>query len=510
VSLPVATPRATLARNVTVCIGGGALLTLAFPEPDLAPLAWICVAPLLVALRAAGPARGVALGFLFGVAFFGTLLAWITIVGYVAWVVLVIVQAAYLGLFGLLVALAGKRLSSLALVAACPVLWVAVDYVRGNFPVGGFTWGQLAQSQHDLGWMLRPAGVGGAWAVTFLLVLVNSILAWGWVRLRDGDRRGPVGASAAAALVLIAPAALPRADATGAPVEVGIVQGNVPRDFEGSFFDKNLVILENHIRLTENLGTDPPDIVVWPESSVGEDLNEVPEVRAGIERAERAVGVPLIVGANIDAGPEHYKVMALEIGEDGSVTDRYQKTHLVPFGEYVPARGLFQWIPMLDQIPRDAIAADESVVFDVAGGAVAPVISFEGDFGSLVRRRIDAGGRLLVVATNTSTWGESWASAQHVAFGQLRAAENGVWVVHAAISGISAFIDPEGRVVAETPLWRAATLRHTVRFATDVTFYARVGDWLPVACLAVMALGAAVLLATRARRPAGGREGRRA
>jgi apolipoprotein N-acyltransferase len=99
--------------------------------------------------------------------------------------------------------------------------------------------------------------------------------------------------------------------------------------------------------------------------------------------------------------------MAFLVSPDGEVIDRYRKTHLVPFGEYIPGRRLLEWIPMLDQVPRDAIPGREPAVFDVAGGQVAPVISFEGDFGSLVRGRISHGGRLLIVATNTSTWGES-------------------------------------------------------------------------------------------------------
>jgi apolipoprotein N-acyltransferase len=497
------------AGGVLLSIAGGALLSLAFPEPDLAPLAWICLTPLLVAVHGSSPARGLALGYLFGIAFFGTLLAWITIVGYVAWIVLVLVQAAYVGLFGLLMSIASRRLPGLAAVAAAPVLWVATDFLRANFPVGGFTWGQLAQSQHDLGWMLRPAALGGGWLVTFLVVLVNALVAFAWRRRRAGERGAPAIAVVVAAALLVAPAALPRGDATGPPVEVAIVQGNVPRDFNGSFFDKNLLILESHVRLTERLSSDPPDVVVWPESSVGEDIDNVPEVRAGVESAARAVGVPLIVGGNLDEGADHYKVMAFEVGPDGRVVDRYQKTHLVPFGEYIPAREFFDWIPMLDQVPRDAIPAAEPVVFDVAGGPIAPVISFEGDFGSLVRRRIDAGGRLLVIATNTSTWGESWASAQHVAFGQLRAAENGVWVVHGALTGISAFIDPTGKVVAHTPLWEATTLRGTIRFAEDITFYARVGDWVPIACLAVTIVGGAALVVIGMLRRARGSKGGR-
>jgi apolipoprotein N-acyltransferase len=184
------------------------------------------------------------------------------------------------------------------------------------------------------------------------------------------------------------------------------------------------------------------------------------------------------------------------------VVDRYQKTHLVPFGEYVPGRDLIGWLPILDQVPRDAVRADEPTVFDVAGGRVAPVISFEGDFGTLVRGRIDEGGRLLVVATNTSTWGDSWASAQHVAFSQVRAAENGVWTIHAALSGISAFVAPDGTVVDRTPLWTATTLQDDIRFSEDASFYARTGDWVAWLCL----LGTLLLVALGRRRVDRGQE----
>jgi apolipoprotein N-acyltransferase len=186
----------------------------------------------------------------------------------------------------------------------------------------------------------------------------------------------------------------------------------------------------------------------------------------------------------------------LEVSPEGDIVDQYQKTHLVPFGEYVPARDLLGWFPLLDQVPRDAIAGDEPKVFDVGGGSVATVLSFEGDFGSLVRDRIARGGRLLVVATNTSTWGRSWASAQHLAFSQVRAAENGVWVIHAAISGISAFVEPDGTVVERTGLYEMDSITQQVAFADVITPYARVGD-LPALILIVVLISPAVLALRR-------------
>jgi apolipoprotein N-acyltransferase len=474
----------------------GAALSLAFPEPDLAFVAWIAPAGLLVAASGTRSNRGVLLGFLFGVGFFGALLYWITIVGWAGWAMLVALQALFLAGVGALWALA-SRIESIGLrVLAAPAIWVALEYLRSHFPLRGFTWGQLAQSQHNLEWMLRPARFGGGWLVTFLVVLIASLLAEAVWNIRNRRLVLAGGLLGLAGLAVIAPLAIGRATADGDRVRVAIVQGNVPRDFIGSTFQKDIAILRSHERLTIDLRGRGVDLVVWPESSVGIDLEANPEVQEAITAAARSAGAPMIVGANLDIDESRYQVVALNVSADGEIVDRYQKTHLVPFGEYVPGRDLIGWLPILDQVPRDAVAADEPTVFDVAGGEVAPVISFEGDFGTLVRERIDAGGRLLVVATNTSTWGESWASAQHVAFSQVRAAENGVWAVHAALSGISAFVGPDGSVVDFTPLWTATSMIREVSFAEGASFYARTGDWMAWVCL----IGSLVLAAAGWRR----------
>ena len=462
--------------RLAACTLGGAALGLAFPEPDIAPLAWIAIAPLLYATRRTPPRRSFLYGTVFGLAFFGILLSWVSIVGWVAWAILIVLESLFLGATAWCWARISMFDHLVVRVAGAATAWVAFEYLRTRVPLGGFTWGQLAQSQHDLGWMLRPAGIAGAWAVAAIIVAVNALIVEA-VQMRPALRPAAASLVAAGALVA-APVLIPAPSATGSRIRVSIVQGNVPRDFDGPVIDKELHIIASHERLTRSLERGSVDLVVWPESSVGIDIGESEAASSAVRNAARSVGVPMIVGGNLDAGAQHYKVMAFLVSPRGGIVDRYQKTHLVPFGEYVPGRAFLDWIPMLDQVPRDALAAEEETIFDVAGGAVAPVISYEGDFGSLVRRRIDRGGRLLVVATNTSTWGESWASAQHVAFSQVRSAENGVWTVHAALSGISAFVAPDGSLQASTPLWKATTLEHDVAFASQPTFYARTGDWL--------------------------------
>lgn len=481
---------------VAVLLAAGALLSLSFPEPDIAPLAWVSLVPLLLVARRGSVRRGFLCGFVFGLGFFGALLVWVGLIGWIGWAVLVALQAVFIGTFAAAWASVARRAGLVERVLAAVALWIVLEYVRSIVPVGGFPWGQLAQSQHNLSWMLRPAALGGGWLVGGIVVAVNALLAEAAQALiARRSVRGVAVPAAIAGLLLVAPLAIPANEATGEEIDLAIVQGNVPREIpEG--FERDQAILDSHRRLTEELADEKVDLVLWPESAIPYDLDTTPEAQVAVGSAAVAARSPMIVGGNLDAGPDNYKVMAFEVSADGTVTDRYQKTHLVPFGEYVPARALFGWIPMLDQVPTDALRGDRIAVFDVAGGPVAPVISFEGDFGSLVRTRIDAGGRLLTVLTNTSTWGDTWASAQHVAFSQVRAAENGVWVAHAAVSGISAFIAPDGSVEARIPLWTADSALQTVRFAEDITLYARVGDWVPL----LAALASAWFLGRSVRR----------
>lgn len=431
---------------------------------------------------------------MFGLGFFSVLLFWISIVGFVALVLLVILESLFLGLFGLIWAVLSRHRSPVARTVLAASLWVAVEFLRSSIPLGGFTWGQLAQSQHDLfSWTLRPAAIGGGWLVAALLVAVNSLVAE-VPRTTSRERWFVV---AGVVCLLAFPLLLPGPARDGEPLRVAIVQGNVPLDFRGSFYEKELAITQSHSRLTQNLDTAGLDLVVWPESSVGLDLQRDAAVARLVSDAARSAGVPMIVGGNIDLDEQRYQVVAFYVSARGQIEDVYQKTHLVPFGEYVPRRDLLSWVPMLDQVPRDAVPGPEHRIFDLPQGPIATVISFEGDFGSLVRRPIEAGGRGLVVATNTSTWERSWASAQHLAFSQVRAAENQVAVVHAALSGISGFIEPTGELTASTGLFEATTLTRTTALAPAVSFYARTGDWAAYLSIAIAALGLLGLLRPR-------------
>ncbi|HWC14029.1 MAG TPA: apolipoprotein N-acyltransferase [Actinomycetota bacterium] len=478
------------------CVVSGVALSFAFPEPSLAPIAWVAVAPLLV-LGRRGARHGSFLGFAFGVGFFGALLIWISLVGWIAWFLLVVMEALFLALFGATWAIA-SRLDRRWWLVAAPALWVSVEALREQVPVVGFPWGQLAQGQVAVPWLLQSAQLGGGKTVSFIVVAVNVLVALAWLE-RGLVRRAAMIGGAAAVLAAV-PFLTVFVDSfrslhmDGYVLRFAIVQGNAR---PGVHVEDQRARVMRHARLTEDLAGEDLDLVVWPESSVGIDPFRDQEIAEMIAGAARAVDAPMIVGANLDVDPATYQVVALLVSADGEIVDLYQKTHLVPFGEYVPVRGILGGLPMLQQIPRDAVAGDSPKNFLIGRTEVAVAISFEGDFGPLVRDRIADGGRALVVATNTSTWGYSWASAQHVAMSQVRAAENQVPVIHAALSGISAFVSPFGlEAHYETDLYEEEVVVASTRAATQVSLYARTGEWLPWSCV----IGGAITLLVAVRR----------
>ena len=182
----------------------------------------------------------------------------------------------------------------------------------------------------------------------------------------------------------------------------------------------------------------------------------------------------------------------------GDPVDRYDKVHLVPFGEYVPWRSKLDWISATDQIPVDRTPG--GAVHTVSAPGVPPFgtpICFENSFPDLPRDFVRDGATFLVVPVNNASYGFTAASDQHLQMSRMRAVETGRWIVDAAVSGVSAFVDTHGRVVASTDLFRTTILRDRLRTSTATTWYVRLGDWVPWLCLVFLVL----LLLTPRRRP---------
>jgi apolipoprotein N-acyltransferase len=464
------------------------LLWLALPPADLGPLGFVALVPLLWALRGAKARRGALLGLGFGVLFYGLLLSWLIPVSVLGWATLVMGVGAFLALFGAGVPLLWRDRAPLRTALAVGAAWALVEWLRGVWPFGGWSWVSLGATQHDNPITLPAATVIGAVGLGFLLAGINALVLV--VVLRVGEwRRTLLPGSVAVAMALL-PAAIPAAPPDGPPVDVAVIQGNVPVGIgTASRIIQDNLVAENHARLHRRLAADPPDLTVWPENALDRDPTTDEVIGPVVEDAIVTVGAPTLVGAITRTADGRLLNENLLFAGDGRVVDRYAKNHLLPFGEFVPGRRFLDWIPDVRRVRADLSPGSAPGRFRVGQVGFASVICFENAFPDLVRDFVTGDEGFLVVSTNNATFGISAAPEQHVALSELRAVESGRWVIHAALSGISAVIGPDGAVTQRTGLFEPGLLRTSIPTEEGTTPFDAVGGWLPVALLVILGAG---------------------
>jgi apolipoprotein N-acyltransferase len=496
----------------------GLALVLAFPGPDLGPVAFVALVPLLLAAERVRPGRAAALGLVAGLVFFTVHLWWINVFGYLALGALSLAQAGFLAGFAALVP-ATRRLGGWRLLAL-PACWATLELLRAHAPLGGFPWGILGLSQHGGGPLLPLARVVGVYGISAVIVAVNVAVAEAVRSFTDPPRTvagrwraWPAAGWLALAVALpfagLAAPAPPRPD--GPPLDLVAVQGNVPgigRQDRPDQAQADAVTFTNHLRATLALAGGPaPALVVWGEGAANDDPPRNPVLADGIRRAAAAARSPLLVGASTESDAGSWDTEALLYDRDGRLVDRYAKRRLVPFGEYVPGgRVLRRLVPATDQLGVDKHPGHRLAPMTVDGVRFGTIVCWESAYAEDARQLARDGARFLVVITNNSSWGIGPGSAQHLATSQLRAVEEGRTVVHTAISGISAVIGPDGVARQRTGLYEQATVRAAVAPRSALTFYARFGrlfEWYLVA-MALAFLAVSALLGLGSRRTAAG------
>ncbi|MEE1938920.1 apolipoprotein N-acyltransferase [Streptomyces sp. TRM 70361] len=516
----------------------GVALAAAFPPYGLWPLAIAAVTGLSLLTRGRTVRQGAWLGFAAGLPFFFVLLKWLHMIGWDAVLGLALIEALFFVPLGAGLALTG-RLPLWPLWGAC--LWVAEEWARDRIPFGGFPWGRLAFAVTDSP-LLPLAALGGAPLVTFAAALTGTLLAAAAWHLaagrrapradrgtgpgtdpdgkRDGERGGrartarptavAAGALLAAAATTAAGYAVPVPTDAADTVRIAVVQGNVQRpgmDFAG----RRMMILNNHVGATLELAEDVaagrearPDLVIWPENASDLDPYRSPEAYDAIDRAAKAVGVPVLVGALVDhAEHEGYVenqgiVWDPETGPGAS----YTKQHPVPFGEYVPYRDqISKVITRLQRVPRDFWPGERSGVLDVGPARLGDVICFEVAYDEIVRGTVLDGARALVVQTNNATYGRTGQPEQQLVMSRVRAVEHGRAVVTAATSGISAVVAPDGTIEQRTEEFTRDVLTAELPLRDEITAADRIGsapEWV-LAIVGVLSCAAAYLLGRRGR-----------
>jgi apolipoprotein N-acyltransferase len=477
----------------------GLATSLAFPPAGLWPVAFVSLIPFLWTLRTASPRRGLLLGLAFGLGCFGPTLYWILLFGELAWMALVVLCASSTALFGLFAPSVWRAEHPLGASAGLAALWVVIDWVRGAWPLGGFTWGELGVSQVPNRALLPLASVTGVWGVTFVVLLVNALVLLAAERGRGAPVRG-AGSLALATGIVLAPVLLPPATADGREIRVAVLQIDVRPFRTLPPADEDRAVALALLDLHEQLRADPPDLAIWGESALDPGATE-PEFFRALSSELGSVGVPTLAGS-IQTSPRGLQNQVLAFDATGTVVDRYAKAHLVPYGEYAPFRDELSWLSALHQIPYDLTPGGPVHTLSVDGlPPFGSPVCFENSFGALDREMVRQGAGFLAVLTNNASYEMTAASAQHVQMSRMRAVEDARWVVHGAVSGISAFVDPSGDVVATRGLFDAGILRRTIRSSSEQTWYVRLGDWVPQVSL--LFLAGLVLLPRRRSRDRG-------
>ena len=498
---------------LAVALTGGLALTAAFPPIGIWPLAPAGPALLAIALWRRSLRASLLAGLVFGLAFFVPLLSWLLNVAWYAWLALAVAEAVIFAVLAV-----GQRL--LLDLRAWPLAvagwWICAEALRSRWPYA-FPWGRLAMSQ--AGAPAAPwAAVGGAPLLSFLMALAGTTLAWALLvpGRRAGLRRRALlllafaGAAGLALAGVLLPVDQPP---PGTPTAVvAAVQGNVPHARSLSDLLRASTVTLNHAAATKALaarvraGAAPaPGLVIWPENSTDLDPRYDPQVYSTIAGAVDAIHRPVLVGTLLANPVRNAGVLWLPGHGPGQT---YVKRQLVPFGEYIPFRGLLKHVTSLVNLqPQNFTAGHRAVVFRAGKIRLGDVICYEVGFDGLVSSEVKAGANLLTVQTNDATFevdGQRGETLQQLAMARIRAVESNRAVVVASTTGVSAIIAPDGRLIAHSGTWQQAVLEARVPLVSQRTLADRIGGWpeAVIVALTVAALAWAAAAAVRRRRTA--------
>ena len=542
-----------LISSLSLAVLSGLLLIFAFPEWNIWSLGWIATAPLIMAVvREQRFWRSLLLGYVTGTLFYMGSAYWVTYTmnhygELPLWISYIILFgfASLLGIFTALfagvLALAIKRFGGWAILAA-PVVWAASEWAR--ITVIGVGWNALGYSQAFQPTVIQIARWGGVYAVSALLVAASTALVFALAY--TARRRGLIVLTAAGALtlatVVYGQAISEEPDSPG-PVSIIVVQPNIPITGpwgDTAFFEE---MTARHINLSEQAiqkealfpqanskervensdaqklspaergsssedavtgdGTGGINIVIWPESPIGFEYDRDQGLRRRLAEFTARNNVYLLMSSwgfpqGAGASKEQYN-SALLIAPSGEKIAQYDKIALVPFGEYVPARG---WIPFMDRIPAlvyDIAPGKSLTLSDAAGTRIGTLICFEATRPDIARRKRMIGASVLTQISNELWYNSKAAAQQMLAKAVFRAVENDIELIRATNSGLSARISNHGVVQDETPMFETATRHWHIRADAEVragkTLYTRYGDVFAIACaiLSILLAGATLV-----------------
>ena len=458
-------------RRVLAGLVAGVLVAVSLPPFGAWPLAFVGFALLYRVLDETRPLRRLAVGYAAGFAMYGIGLFWMSEFTIPGAVIVWTVEGLFVALAGFLTPPGRGR------ILAFPAALVVGEVLRGIWPVEGLPLAQVALGQ--MAGPLAPAArVGGALLILALVALSGAALG------ELTQARIPKAVLAIAAVVAVAGLATvaPNGGDSDRSVRAALVQGGGERGFRAVDTDPQDVF-QRHLEATTAV-RGPIDLLMWPEDVV--DVDDTATVTAEgetLSRLAQDLDTTLIAGVVEGEGTDRFRNAAVAWAPDGRPVGRYEKVRRVPYGEYVPLRGLVDRVADLSVIPRDAIKGKGAGFLRTPAARVGVLISYEVFFNDRLRAAVNAGGQVVLVPTNAASFRGTQLPTQQLASARLRAIEAGRNLLQAGPTGYTAVIDNDGRVLRRTTLGRRQVLHADVPLRTGRTLFVRFGD-VPMILLA--------------------------
>lgn len=478
--------------NLLLSVASGVLLFLSFPKFGLGIFAWFSLVPLLYALRTSRVAEGMLTGLITGLVYNIGIIYWIIFVvveyghlpvylGFAVMLLLAVYLSVYVSLFCAgIIFFRGRGIPE---IISAPLLWTCLEYGKSCF-LTGFPWENLACSQYLNVFLIQVADITGIYGITFLVVFINCVI-YDLISVRSGKGKALFEAVVACVLIILVFCYgvfkindLKETVKGARSVDVALIQGNIDQSIKWNprYQSQTLNIYKD---LSSEAMQSGHGLIVWPETAVPFFFQNPDDKQKDILclaekfKSHLLLGSPSYVKEN---GRVSFLNSAYLISPDGDVAGRYDKVHLVPYGEYVPLHSLFPFLDKLVAGVGDFKSGRGYYPLLMDDKKIGVLICFEDIFPEASRGYRRNGASLLVNITNDAWFGMTSAPYQHLSMTVFRAVENRLCVARAANTGISAIIAPTGEIISKTELFRRTALAGTVQFIDYETFYSRYGD----------------------------------
>lgn len=489
-------------RRIFLAALSGFVLSIPFFKATFWPTAWPAFVPLLLAIGDCDIRRGALAGIISGLTFYIPTLYWVVYAqtrygGIPTWIAILALLAlagacsAYWGFFGALVSFIREKGGPW--LETAPFAWVAQEYMMSHFPFGGFPWNLTGYSQIRFLPIIQVADLGGVYLVSFLVVLGSAALAGLVIDDRFKRKRAALAAVAFGASLIYGTVRLDEfSENPWGPKEkafkTAIVQGNIDqsRIWDNRYKNETLNIYQ---RMSEDLPHDTA-LIIWPESAVPFFIQQEEAVRRTVAGTAVTTKAWLIFGAEaweMRGTKIRYFNSAFLMDPAGRITGRYDKVHLVPFGEYVPLRKILPFLEPVASRIGEFHPGEKLSPLSIGAAKAGVLICFEAIFPSLSRQLARDGASFIVNLTNDAWYGRSTEPEQHLNMTAMRAVETRLPIARSTGTGISAFIDRTGKIHGATRLYTRATITGILPSISphEMTLYTRTGDLFSIFCLLI-------------------------